>query len=125
LSLAEESPKSVAKRMVGMGIDRRRAPRYRFIADAEVSEILSDTKLKAQTSDLSIGGCFLDMLCPSPKGVEIEVRICHAGGTFTARGRVAFVVPNMGMGVAFTNVDGSQVAVLQGWVSDLSSDNQL
>jgi hypothetical protein len=103
----------------GMGSDRRRAPRYRFIADAEITEIISDTKLHARTSDLSIGGCFLDMLNPSPRGTEIRVRISHAGVTFTAIGRVVFVIPNMGMGVAFTNVDGNQVTVLQKWLSGL------
>jgi len=99
-----------------MGADRRGTPRYRFIAEAEVIEILADTKLKARTSDLSIGGCFLDMLNPSPKGTEIQVRISHADATFTALGRVAFVVPNIGMGVAFTNVDGNQIAVLHRWL---------
>src|SRR5260370_42501144 len=51
----------------GMDSDRRRAPRYRLIADAEITESISDTKLHARTSDLSIGGCFLDMLNPSPR----------------------------------------------------------
>jgi PilZ domain len=104
--------------------DRRSAPRYRLIADAEVIEILSDTQLKARTSDLSIGGCFLDMLNPSPRGTEIRVRISHAASTFTAFGRVAFVVPNIGMGVAFTKVDGDQVAVLQGWLAPMSRNKE-
>jgi PilZ domain len=99
-----------------MEADRRSTPRYRFVADAEVIEILADTRLKAQTSDLSIGGCFLDMLNPSPRGTEIRVRISHAGSTFTALGRVAFLVPNIGMGVAFTNIDGNQISVLQQWL---------
>lgn len=107
-----------------MDSDRRRFPRYRFIADVEIVEIASNTKLHAQTSDMSIGGCFFDMLNPSPKGTDIQVIISHAGATFTARGRVAFVIPNMGMGVAFTNIEGNQVAVLQKWLSDLSVPDQ-
>jgi Ribonuclease G/E len=103
-----------------MAVERRRSPRYPFIAAVEVVELASGTKLRARTSDLSIGGCFLDMPNPSPRGTEIHVRISHAGGIFTARGRVVFVVPNMGMGVAFTNVDGSQAAVLQDWLTNLS-----
>jgi hypothetical protein len=103
-----------------MDVDRRRAPRYPFIAEVDITEVASATKLKARTSDLSIGGCFLDMLNPSPKGTEIQVRISHAGSSFTARGRVAFVVPNLGMGVAFSKVDGNQVAVLQEWLSVLT-----
>jgi len=103
-----------------MDPERRRAPRYPFIADAEVIEIASDTKLSAKTSDLSIGGCFLDMLNPSPEGTEIQVRISHASTTFTARGRVVFVFPNMGMGVVFTSVEDNQLAALQQWLSELS-----
>src|SRR5258707_13234873 len=103
----------------GMDSDRRRAPRYRLIADAEITESISDTKLHARTSDLSIGGCFPDMLNPSPRGAEIRVRISHAGATFTAIGTGAFFIPNMGMGGAFTNVEGNQVIGLQtclsGW----------
>jgi hypothetical protein len=99
-----------------MDSERRRSPRYRFVADAEIVEVVSEARLKARTSDLSIGGCFLDMLNPSPKGTEIRVTISHAGMTFVAIGKVAFVVPNMGMGVAFTNVDGNQVAVLAKWL---------
>jgi hypothetical protein len=103
-----------------MDSERRRAPRYPFIAEAEVTEIASDTKLSARTSDVSIGGCFLDMLNPSPEGTEIRVKISDAGATFTAFGRVVFVFPNMGMGVVFTKVEDSQLPVLQEWLAKLS-----
>ena len=103
-----------------MDQERRRSPRYPFIADAEVTEIATDTKLSAKTSDLSAGGCFLDMLNPSPEGTEIVVRISHGDSTFTARGKVVFLFPNMGMGIMFTNVPDSQQAILQKWFAELS-----
>jgi len=102
-----------------MDSERRRTPRYPIIADAEVIEIASDTELSAKTSDLSAGGCFLDMLNPSPEGTEILVRISHANTTFTALGRVVFLFPNMGMGVMFTSVDAEQQAILQKWLEEL------
>lgn len=103
-----------------MESERRRAPRYPIIADALVTEIASKTKRAAKTSDLSVGGCFLDMLNPSPEGADIEVKISHADATFTAIGRVVFVFPHMGMGVMFTSVEADQRAVLQGWLETLS-----
>src|SRR5713101_55015 len=103
-----------------MDSERRRAPRYPIIAEDEVTEIASDTKLSARTSDLSIGGCFLDMLNPSPEGTEIRVKISHASTTFTALGNVVFTFPNMGMGVVFTSVEENQSAILQEWLSKLS-----
>lgn len=102
-----------------MDTERRRSPRFPIIADAEVTEIATDTKLSAKTSDLSAGGCFLDMLNPSPEGIEIVVKISHADTTFTARGKVVFVFPNMGMGVMFTIVPASQQAVLEKWLAEL------
>jgi c-di-GMP-binding flagellar brake protein YcgR len=103
-----------------MDSERRRAPRYPIIADAEVTEIASETKLSARTSDLSAGGCFLDMPNPSPEGTEIAVRISRADATFTARGRVVFLFPDTGMGVMFTSVPASQQAVLEKWLEELS-----
>ena len=103
-----------------MDSERRRAPRYPIIADAEITEIASDTKLSAKTSDLSAGGCFLDMLNTSPEGPEIRVKISRTSTTFTALGRVVFLFPNMGMGVMFTSVDANQQAVLQKWLEELS-----
>jgi PilZ domain-containing protein len=103
-----------------MDSERRRAPRYPIIADAEVTEIASETKLSAKTSDLSVGGCFLDMLNPSPEGTEIVVKISRADSTFTARGKVVFLFPNTGMGVMFTSVPASQQTVLEKWLEELS-----
>ena len=103
-----------------MGPERRRAPRYPIIANAEVTEIASEAKLSAKTSDLSAGGCFLDMMNPSPEGTEIVVRISRADSTFTARGKVVFLFPNMGMGVMFTSVPASQQTVLEKWLEELS-----
>ena len=103
-----------------MDQDRRRSPRYPLIADAEVTEIPTDTKLSAKTSDLSAGGCFLDMLNPSPEGTEIVVSISRGDSTFAARGKVVFVFPNMGMGVMFTNVPASQQAILEKWLAEIS-----
>jgi hypothetical protein len=103
-----------------MESERRRAPRYPFIAEAQVTEISSDTKLIAKTSDLSIGGCFLDMLNPSPEGTDVRVRISHKSKTFTTLGRVVFVLPNMGMGVVFRSVEDYQLTILQEWISEMS-----
>jgi hypothetical protein len=103
-----------------MDSERRHAQRYPFIAEAEVIEISSDTKLVAKTSDISLGGCFLDMLNPTPQGTDVRVRISHEGATFTAPSRVVFVLPNMGMGVVFKSVEPSQQAILQQWIARLS-----
>src|SRR5258708_32614398 len=61
------------RRREGMDSERRQAPRYPFIADAEVIETASDTKLSAKTSDVSIGGGLLLHPHPSPGTTGGEV----------------------------------------------------
>ena len=107
-----------------MDSERRRSARYRFIADTEITEIASNTRLGGRTSDLSMGGCFLDMVNPSPEGSEIRVTVHHASASFTALGRVVFVFPNVGVGVVFTNVEEVQLAVLRKWLADLSGGKE-
>src|ERR1700758_5731885 len=97
---------------VRMRSDRRRAPRYPWIADAEVTETAFRTRLRAQTRDLSIGGCFVNLHNPSLEGAEVGITISHGRTTFTALGTVVSVVPNMGMDVAFKPIEPTQSAVL-------------
>ena len=103
-----------------MDSERRQAPRYPFIAEAEVTEISSDTRLVAKTGDLSISGCFLDMLNPTPQGTDVRVKILHENTTFIALGKVVFILPNMGMGVMFTSIEHDRQAILQKWIAMLS-----
>jgi c-di-GMP-binding flagellar brake protein YcgR len=84
-----------------MSLDRRRAPRYQFIAHAEIVEMESGAKFKVQTGDLSAGGCFIDMMNPLSQGALIRVLIFHQGRRFVALARVVFVFPRLGMGVVF------------------------
>src|SRR5712664_2690280 len=107
-----------------MDSERRRSARYRFIADTEITEITSNKRLGGRSSDLSMGGCYLDMLNPSPEGTRIRITVNHARASFTALGKVVFVFPNVGMGVVFTNVEEDQLAVLRKWLSDLSRSKE-
>jgi hypothetical protein len=102
-----------------MSSDRRRAPRYQFIADAEVMDIESGAKVKVKTGDLSIGGCFLCTASPSTEGTVIRVAIFLGGEAFSALGRVVFVFPNMGMGIVFTGVEPRPQETLEKWLSEL------
>jgi len=99
--------------------ERRRAPRYPLIADAEVTEIASNTKLKARTVDVNWHGCFLEMLNPMPQGSRIQLTLFHRGQRFNAAGTVVFVAPNLGVGVAFTQVSAVDLDVIGNWLSEL------
>lgn len=104
-----------------MQAERRRAPRYPLIAAAEVIELQTDTHIKVRTSDLSLVGCYLDMVNPLPVGTEVRLQLTHQDTTFTALGTVAHSESNMGMGVRFSVVDLDQQGILEKWLTDLST----
>ena len=102
--------------MIEMERERRRGPRYLFLADTEVTIMISDAKGSARTSELSISGCFIDTRDPAPAGTELWIRISQRNSTFTAFGRVISTVPNTGMSIAFTSIEPNQLSVLEKWL---------
>ena len=49
-------------------IERRRNPRYAFIAEVEIVELESGMTMTAHTSDFSRGGCYVDYVQPAAGG---------------------------------------------------------
>src|SRR5215472_16055134 len=51
--------------------ERRRSPRYPFIATAELVEQSSETRMVSRVSELGLHGCYLDMMNPFPQGTRV------------------------------------------------------
>jgi hypothetical protein len=105
-----------------MTIERRRAPRYQLVAEAEIISPLSEVCLGAQTSDLSLFGCFMNTNFSLPLGTEIRLRLKHEQITLITSGVVARSEPSMGFGVSFTNMKEAQRILLQRWLQELPSN---
>jgi hypothetical protein len=99
-----------------MNSERRRGPRYLFIADTEVIDKNSDANCAARTNELRISGCFIETRNPAPAGAELWIRIAQRNSTFTAFGCVISVIPRTGMSVAFTSMEPNQLSVLEEWL---------
>jgi hypothetical protein len=99
-------------------VERRAAPRYPLILAAVVAELPHGTKLAARSSDISRTGCYIDTLNPIPAGRQIQIRLSNAGESFEARGRVVYVSPSLGMGVAFESIAAEQLAILDRWLEE-------
>jgi hypothetical protein len=84
--------------------ERGCAPRHPFIAHAELSDEERTTYLQARVSDLSLSGCYLDMIHPLPAGTQIVLYVTDNSGFFQARGKIVYSLPNLGVGVAFLDV---------------------
>src|SRR6266478_4103718 len=58
-----------------VGDERRRTPRYPFIATAEVVDQSSQASIATRVTELSLNGCYLDMPNPLPKDAQIKIKI--------------------------------------------------
>jgi PilZ domain len=94
----------------------RRCP---FVASAEVTELSSGTRLSARTSEIGLGGCYIDVLNPFPKDTLVHLKILRDQGAFEAKAKVVYCDPAFGMGLAFSEMTPDHRAVLEGWLVDL------
>jgi PilZ domain len=98
--------------------DRRGSPRYSVMMDAEATDLLTRSTVKLRCSDLSMSGCYLDTLNPLDFGTSLWIRLIHGQHIFESQGRVAYMVPRLGMGVAFAQpVPADQSAILSEWIA--------
>ena len=96
--------------------ERRRTPRYPFIATAEVREQSSQNSISTRVSELSLRGCYLDMPNPLPKDTQINIKIYSEGKFFESTGTIVYSQPNQGVGVTFREIRPQFLTVLKQWL---------
>ena len=105
-------------------LDKRRSPRYSFIASAELIDERADVRIASRVSELSLHGCYLDMMNPFPKGTLVVVKIAAGDAFFKAKSKIIYSQPNMGAGVVFLQVEPDSQASLERWLDGAEKDNQ-
>ena len=96
--------------------ERRRSPRFPFIASAEVHEENNSSRLSARISDISATGCYVDTMNPLPGGTPVRVKIFNETQSFEASATVAYSLTHLGMGLSFNEVPSSSRDVLRNWL---------
>jgi PilZ domain-containing protein len=104
------SPKKAKQRAV------RRCP---FVASAEITDLSSGIRVSARTSELGIGGCYIETLNPLPDGTMVQLRIVRDRGAFETKAKVVYSHSNSGMGLAFTDMIPKQRLLLEDWLADV------
>jgi pyruvate/2-oxoacid:ferredoxin oxidoreductase beta subunit len=97
----------------------RAVKRVPFVASIEVFAIKSATKLVARTSEIGVGGCYVDALTPFGIGTAVVVKIVHDKEDFHSKARVVYSDASFGMGLKFEAVDSEQRVVLENWVAEV------
>ena len=96
--------------------EKRRNPRFPFIAEAEIAEQGSSGKLLTRVSELSVNGCYIDEQNPFPSGTIVTLKIISESEIFDATAKVLYAHANLGMGLVFQDVSLRSGAVLRKWL---------
>jgi PilZ domain len=94
----------------------RRCP---LVASAEVIDLQSQTRLSARTSEIGLGGCYVDALNPFPAGTRVNVKIMRDQGVFETEARVVYCDSTFGMGLAFAELPPTQRSLLEDWLAEI------
>jgi hypothetical protein len=116
-------PDEVSQAAAESSAERRRNLRFPFTATIEAIENKAGTKVVGRTSDLSLGGCYVDTLSPFPVGTDAKVHIQRGNVTFEAQAKVVFSAIGMGMGLAFVSAQPKQVRIFQKWLLEISGQS--
>ncbi len=66
-------------------------------------------KYEARTSDISLGGCFIDTIGQVAIGETLSFKLCLPGGEpIDLQGEVMYQLPRTGFGVRFANLSEDQ-----------------
>ena len=101
-----------------MKSERHRALRKPFVGAIVVTDVAWERQMSSHTSTLSVHGCFVPTPTPLNPGVKVRITIVHAGAKVVAFGHVIYSRAK-GMGIAFTEIEPSDQAVLERWMTDL------
>jgi PilZ domain-containing protein len=96
----------------------RRCP---LVASAEVTELHSEALLSARTSEIGLGGCYVDALNSFPEGTLVRLRIIRDQGVFETKAKVVYCDPGFGMGLAFTEMTPDHRSLLEAWLAEIVS----
>jgi PilZ domain len=103
--------------VISIPLKRHRPQRFPFVAGIQVNALDTQAHLAAHTEDLNMSGCFVETTNPFIGGTKVELRISHDGVVFEAQGTVAYSLSGKGMGIKFTSIEPSSVAILDGWLT--------
>lgn len=90
----------------------RANPRIRCSGTGQIIQPGVAYPIWAKVTDLSLGGCYLELVFTLAQNSPVELKLTVRDHTFTARGTVATSHPGVGVGIRFTRVDDASRNVL-------------
>ena len=103
--------------------ERRKHPRFTVSVPVEVHAEGSDTPIRCTTSDLSLGGCYIESMYPFPVGTTLDLRL-QLENTLLIEVRVVTSYPQVGNGMEFIKMLPEDRAELKTFLDALAKKEE-
>jgi PilZ domain len=104
--------------------ERRLHQRYAWGANAQVRKKGIPVNTPCKVSDISLGGCYVELMMPFPEGTSMELDLFWSNRKISLDARVATSHPAIGMGVSFFGFSEEQYRSVQQLIEELSGKPQ-
>ena len=105
------------------GAERRQNPRYKCEGSAEFRQGDSDVRTWGTFTDISLGGCYVEMTATFPVGTVVDLGLEVKGLRAQVKGEVRVVYPFLGMGIAFRDMSDENRARVREMVAAIAADS--
>ncbi|MGA2354871.1 MAG: PilZ domain-containing protein [Terriglobales bacterium] len=116
-----DSPNAHSSTAVLTERDRRRYPRRTVQVQVELHQEGSDVPLRMETTDLSRGGCYIQLMMPLPVGGRVQVKLWLDGQPIVIHGRIVTRHPQFGNGIMFMDYEGQAEVLLNHYLDAIVS----
>ncbi len=104
--------------------ERRKHPRFTVSVPVEVHAEGSDTPIRCTTSDLSLGGCYIESMYPFPVGATLDLRL-QLENTLLVEAKVVTSYPQVGNGMEFIRMLPEDRAELRAFLDSIAKQQEL
>jgi hypothetical protein len=101
--------------------DRRRHPRYTVQVQIEIRQEGSNHPMRLETTDLSRGGCYIELITALPLGARVQLTLWLGGYPVAIQGRVVTRHPQFGNGIMFLDFEGEGDQLLNRYLQAITT----
>jgi hypothetical protein len=110
---SQNSPDDYSSRSAVTAQDRRHHPRYTVQVQIEIHKEGIDVPMRLATTDLSSGGCYIQLLIPFSVGSRVQATLWLDEYPIVVRGLVVTCHPQFGNGIMFVDFEGQGKQLLK------------
>ena len=99
--------------------DRRFHRRYTVQVQIEIRPESSDVPIRLATTDLSRGGCYIELIMPLAVGVRVQATLWLDAHPIVIQGRVVTCHPQYGNGMMFEKFEGQAEQLLHQYLDSI------